>query len=878
MTSKEIRQKFLQFFADRGHQVVPSASLIPEDPTLLLTVAGMVPFKPIFQGLKKAPYSRATTCQKCVRTNDIDNVGRTARHQTFFEMLGNFSFGDYFKAEVIPWAWEFLTKELGLSPDKLWVSVYLDDDEAADIWHNSVGVPKERILRLGEEDNFWAAGPVGPCGPCSEIYVDLGEAKGCASPDCKPGCDCDRYMEIWNLVFMQFYRDEEGKLTPLPKQNIDTGMGLERIASVLQKVDSNFDTDLFREIMDYVAHKAGIKGQVDAEQKLALRIIADHARAVTFLISDGVLPSNEGRGYVLRRIMRRALRYGWLLKLPSIFFQDVVEVIIQQNKDAYPDLLERREHILRVVKVEEERFQETLGQGMDILQEIIKATKEKGSQEISGEQAFKLYDTYGFPLELTQEIAEEHGFIVDESSFKAAMEEQRNRARAAREDVGIGGSLLPLYEKIEAQYGKTQHVVYQQEEVTTKILAIIKDGELVQNAEKGEQVELILAISPFYGEGGGQVGDKGVLEGDNFTLAVTDTRKPKEGIISHLAQVIVGSVSAGITVLARVNNEERLATARNHTATHILHRVLKDILGEHVEQAGSLVNPERLRFDFNHFASLSKEELEKVEDLVNQRIMDSLPVEVCELSLEEAKKRGATALFGEKYGETVRMVQVGNYSLELCGGTHLVSSSQIGVFKILSEGGIAAGVRRIEAVTGRGALIHIKEQEKILEEASDKLKVSAKELVNKLDRVLQSAKEQEKELANLKTKLAKSEVSGIIEQAISVEGIKVVRASVDNLDSEGLRNMADLIRDKLGSGVVVLATVVEDKVMFVTTVTKDLLSQGLHAGNLVKEVAKVAGGGGGGRPDMAQAGGKDPAKVQDALEIVKSVIERQLKK
>lgn len=878
MTSREIRQKFLQFFADRGHQVVPSASLIPEDPTLLLTVAGMVPFKPIFQGLKKAPYLRATTCQKCVRTNDIDNVGRTARHQTFFEMLGNFSFGDYFKAEVIPWAWEFLTKELGLAPDKLWVSVYLDDDEAADIWHNSVGVPKERILRMGEEDNFWAAGPVGPCGPCSEIYVDLGQAKGCASPDCKPGCDCDRYMEIWNLVFMQFYRDEEGNLTPLPKKNIDTGMGLERIASVLQKVDSNFDTDLFREIMDYVAEKAKIKGVTNPEQKLALRIIADHARGVTFLISDGVLPSNEGRGYVLRRIMRRALRYGWLLKLPPIFFQDVVEVIIEQNKDAYPDLLERRDHILRVAKVEEERFQETLGQGMEILQEMIKAAKEKGFQEISGEQAFKLYDTYGFPLELTQEIAQEHGFLVDENRFKAAMEEQRNRARAAREDVALGGSLLPLYEKIENQYGKTQHVVYQQEQVGTKILAMIKDGELIQKAEKGEQVEVILSISPFYGEGGGQVGDKGVLEGNTFTLAVVDTKKPKEGLISHLAQVISGSVEVGTTVLAQVNNQERLATARNHTATHILHRVLKDVLGEHVEQAGSLVDPERLRFDFSHFAPLSKEELEKVEDLVNQRIMDSLPVEVCELSLEEARKRGATALFGEKYGETVRMVQVGDYSLELCGGTHLMSSSQIGIFKILSEGGIAAGVRRIEAVTGSGALTHIKEQEKILEEAADKLKALPKEVIIKLDKVLQSAKEQEKELANLKNKLAKSEVGGIIEQAISIEGIRVVRASVDNLDSEGLRNMADLIRDKLVSGVVVLATVVEGKVMFVATVTKDLLSQGLHAGNLVKEVAKVAGGGGGGRPDMAQAGGKDPAKVQNALEIVKSVIEKQLNK
>lgn len=878
MRSKEIRQKFLQFFAEKDHQIVPSASLVPEDPTLLLTVAGMVPFKPIFQGLKKAPYSRATSCQKCVRTNDIENVGRTARHQTFFEMLGNFSFGDYFKKEVIPWAWEFLTKELGLPEDKLWVSVYLDDNEAAEIWQNSVGVPVERIMRMGEEDNFWAAGPVGPCGPCSEIYVDLGESRGCDSPDCKPGCDCDRYMEIWNLVFMQYYRDEKGNLTPLPTQNIDTGMGLERIASVLQNVQSNFDTDLFQEIIDYVAARAGIKGSRTLEQNLALRIIADHARAVTFLIGDGVLPSNEARGYVLRRIMRRALRYGWLLKLPTTFFEDVVVVIIEQNKEAYPDLLVRKEHIFRLVKVEEERFQETLGQGMEILQEMLVQAREKGVQEINGEQAFKLYDTYGFPLELTQEIAEEQGFKVDEAGFQAAMEEQRNRARAAREDVSLAGNLLPLYEKIEAEYGKTQYVAYNQQEVSTRILAIIKDGELVQSAQKDEQVEIILADSPFYGEGGGQVGDKGRLEGEGFTVAIVDTQKPKDGIIAHRAQVVTGQVGVGALVLAKVNSQDRLAVTRNHTATHILHRALKDVLGEHVEQAGSLVNVERLRFDFSHFAPLSQEELQQVEDLVNERILDSLPVEICELSLEEAKQRGATALFGEKYGNRVRMVQVGDYSRELCGGTHLISSSQVGIFKILSEGGIAAGVRRIEAVTGKGALAHIKEEEQVLSDLSDKLKTSSKELMVKLEKVMQEAKEQEKELSNLKNRLAKSEVDGIVQQAALIEGIKLVKSIVEDLDSEGLRNLADLIRDKLGSGVVVLATVSGDKVMFVATVTKDLIGRGLHAGNIVKEVAKAAGGGGGGRPDMAQAGGKDPAKVGEALLLVEQVIEKQIKK
>jgi len=877
MTSKEIRQKFLEFFANKGHEIVPSASLIPDDPTLLLTVAGMVPFKPIFLGLKKTTFSRATSCQKCVRTNDIENVGKTARHQTFFEMLGNFSFGDYFKKEVIPWAWEFLTKELGLPKDKLWISVYLDDDEAYAIWRDDVGISEDRIMRMGDEDNFWAAGPVGPCGPCSEIYIDLGESRGCGSADCKPGCDCDRYLEIWNLVFMQYSRDEEGNLTPLPRRNIDTGMGLERIASVLQKVNSNFETDLFVEIMDYVSDKAKLGGEKTPQQDLALRIIADHARAVTFLISDGVLPSNEGRGYVLRRIMRRALRYGWLLNLPPSFFHEVMAVVIAQNKEVYQDLLLRKEHILRVAKIEEERFQETLGQGMEILQNIIAEAKEKGLKEISGQQAFKLHDTYGFPLELTQEIAGEQGFTVDEEKFKSAMEEQRNRARAAREDVRIT-SQLPIFEKIEAEHGSTKYVGYGQEEITTKVVAIVKNSEVVESAEKGDQVEIILAASPFYGESGGQVGDKGVLEGEDFTLAVTTTKKPKEGMISHLAQVVKGKVGAGAAVLAKVNNEARMAASRNHTATHLLHQALKEILGEHVEQAGSLVNPERLRFDFSHFAAVSKEELQKIEDRVNEKVLAALPIEICEVSLEEAKKKGATALFGEKYGEVVRMVQIGDYSLELCGGTHLVSSSQVGMFKILSETGIAAGVRRIEAVTGKGALLHIQDEERILAELGEKLKGVPKELVAKLDKIMLTMKEQEKELNALKNKLAKSEGEEILKQIKEVEGIKVLRAAVDNLDGEGLRNMADLLRDKLGSGVVVLATVDGEKVMFVATVTKDLISKGLHAGNIVKEVAKAAGGGGGGRPDMAQAGGKDSSKTQSALDLVESVIEKQLKK
>jgi len=875
MNSKEIRQKFLQFFADKGHQIVPSASLIPDDPTLLLTVAGMVPFKPIFLGLQKSDYKRATSCQKCVRTNDIENVGKTARHQTFFEMLGNFSFGDYFKEEVIPWAWEFLTKDLALPKDKLWVSVYLDDDDAFAIWRDKVGVAEDRILRMGEEDNFWAAGPVGPCGPCSEIYIDLGETRGCGSSDCKPGCDCDRYLEIWNLVFMQYSRDEEGNLSPLPKKNIDTGMGLERIASVLQNVQSNFETDLFVEIMDYVAKIAKLEKEKTAEQDLALRIIADHARAVTFLISDGVLPSNEGRGYVLRRIMRRALRYGWLLNLPTTFFHDVMKVVIEQNKDVYSDLIERKEHILRVAKVEEERFQETLGQGMEILHSLIEQAQAKGVTEIAGEQVFKLHDTYGFPLELTQEIAKEKGFSVDEAGFQIAMEEQRNRARSAREDVRIT-SQIPLYEQIEAQQGKIEHICYQKLESPTKIIALIKDGELVKQAKKGDVLEVVLSITPFYGESGGQAGDTGLLEGEGFSLAVLDTQKPKDGFVSHKVQVLTGHVQLNQEAVAKVNSEERMAVARNHTATHLLHQALQDILGNHVEQAGSLVNAQRLRFDFSHFAAISKEELEKIEELVNEKILSSLSVTVREVSLAEAKEKGATALFGEKYGQIVRMVQIGDYSLELCGGTHLTSSSQIGLLKILSESGIAAGVRRIEAVTGKAALLYIKEEESVLSQVAEKVKATPKELVTKLDKILHTVKEQEKELVALKSKLASSEVDDLIKEAVIVKGVKVIRASVANMDGEGLRQMADLLRDKLGSGIVVLASSAQDKVVFIASATKDLVKQGIHAGNLVKEIAKIAGGGGGGRPDMAQAGAKDAEKIPVAMQLVTEIIAKQI--
>ena len=874
MTSKEIRKKFLNYFADKGHQVVPSASLIPDDPTLLLTVAGMVPFKPIFLGLQTSPYNRATSCQKCVRTNDIENVGKTARHQTFFEMLGNFSFGDYFKEEVIPWAWHFLTVELGLPKDKLWASVYTEDDEAYDIWHNKVGIPEERMIRLGEDDNFWAAGPVGPCGPCSEIYIDLGEARGCGSPDCKPGCDCDRFLEIWNLVFMQYSRDEAGVLTPLPKKNIDTGMGLERIASVLQDVPSNFETDLFVEIIDFTKKKAGLTGELTEEQSLALRIIADHLRATTFLINDGVIPGNEGRGYVLRRIMRRALRYAWLLHIPAGTFVKIMQVIIEQNKEAYPELKEREDYILRVGQAEDERFQATIGQGMDILNDMIAAAKKQQSAVLSGEQAFKLHDTYGFPLELTEEIAGEEGIAVDLDGFNAAMEEQRERARLAREDVRITSD-MPLWEEIERETGKTQFIGYNELKTVSKVAAILVDGKRTLAVSEGE-AEVFLNVTPFYGESGGQAGDLGSLTSSGVLAEVIDTKKLKNGLFSHSVMIKQGELRVGEEVTAEVNRETRLSSARNHSATHILHSALRQVLGQHVEQAGSMVTAERLRFDFAHFAPVTAEELEKIETLANQAVLASLPVTVEEVDLEQAKKQGAMALFGEKYGAKVRMVKMGDFSLELCGGTHLTNTAQIGCLKLLSETGIAAGVRRIEAVTGFNALKHIKETEKTLKEVSEKLKTVPNDLSGKVDKLLLTVKEQEKELHELKGKIARAEGESILQKAVEVDGIPVLAAEMSGLDPEALREMADNLRDKI-QGVVVLGSVLGDKVIFVATVPKDLLSRGLHAGKIVKAAAAAAGGGGGGRPDMAQAGGKNPDKLPEALALVADTVKELLK-
>jgi len=875
MTGNEIRREFLSFFEARGHRVVPSASLVPDDPTILTTIAGMVPFKPIFQGKVKPTFTRATSCQKCVRTNDIENVGRTARHHTFFEMLGNFSFGDYFKREAINWAWEFLTVNLGLPQDKLWVSVYKDDNEAFSIWKDEVGIPAERIVRLGADSNFWAAGPVGPCGPCSEIYIDLGEGMGCGQPDCGVGCDCDRYLEIWNLVFMEFNRDEAGNLSPLPKKNIDTGMGLERIASVLQHVRTNFDTDLLKPIMEYVAGLAGkdLANLSDADA-MSLKVIADHIRAIYFLISDGVLPSNEGRGYVLRRILRRAVRHGKLLGINALFLYLVAGQAIDAYVDAYPELGQKKDYILRVIKIEEERFQQTLDQGMEILNQVMQEVKAKGAKTISGDDVFKLYDTYGFPLELTAEITREQSLDIDVAGFKAALEEQRERARAAQKTNKQGLS-REIYDQI-SELPETKFVGYGTTEHTAQVLLLLQDKQVVAKAQAGAQVELILDETPFYAESGGQVGDTGVLIGDRVKVEIMDTKKIAGGKFVHVGRVVAGVIETGDRVKAMVDQARRKAIARNHTATHLVHRALRDVLGEHVHQAGSMVAADRFRFDFSHFSAVTPAELAAVEQAVNAQALASIPVEVFETSLAEAKAMGATALFGEKYGDRVRIVKIGDYSLELCGGTHLRTTGEIGAFKIIAEEGIGAGMRRVEAITGENALRYFTAALDRLDEVAQKLKAKPEELPQKVDALLAMLKEKEKEIEVLQGKLIKNETADIITKAVDVDGVKVIGQILEGLDMEALRNAADAIRDRIGSGVVILGTATEGKVNLVTVVTKDLLSRGLHAGKLIKEVAAIVGGGGGGRPEMAQAGGKNPAKLPDAMAQVPALVKAML--
>lgn len=877
MTGNEIRESYLKFFESKGHKRLPSASLIPvNDPSILWTAAGMVPFKPFFTGEAKPDHLRVTTCQKCIRTPDIESVGRTARHHTFFEMLGNFSFGDYFKESAIPWAWEYVTEHLGLPQDKLWVTIYLDDDEAFDIWHQVVGVPAERIVRLDKDTNFWEIG-VGPCGPCSEIYVDMGAEKGCGSPDCAVGCECDRYLEIWNLVFIQYFRDEEGRYTPLASKGIDTGFGLERVASVLQDVPSNFDTDLLREIMDYTAGLFGLAYGRESRVDTALKVIADHCRAITFAITDGALPSNEGRGYVIRRLLRRAARFGRLLGIEELFLYKVSGAVVRQMGPVYPELAERQDHVLSVIRNEEKRFSETLAQGTEMLGRLMDEAKKQGSSVISGAHAFKLYDTYGFPLELTQEMAGEQGFSVDTDGFSLAMEGQRQRARSARQETEYISEQGHLFKQLREELGETNFVGYQTLAARAGVLGILRDGQRLQSAEAGEEIAFILDVTPCYAESGGQVGDHGRLTAPDLDVEIYEVTRPVENLIVHRGRVTKGVLREHDQVTVEVDTAWRAAVCRNHSATHLLHKALKMVLGEHVNQAGSLVEPGRLRFDFTHYTAPVADELKKIEEIVNDSVLNDLPIDIFETSVDEAREMGAAALFGEKYGERVRVVRMGDFSLELCGGTHLKNTAGVGLFKLVAESSVGAGLRRIEAVTGKAALQYVHDREEQLARIAGLVKAAPHEIVRRVEGLLNSNRELEAENETLQARLAKYQVHDLLNSVKTVKGIKVLAGQAAAPDMDSLRGMVDLLRDKVGSGVIVLGSANGDKVSLVAAVSKDLLKSGLHAGKLIKEVAAVVGGGGGGRPEMAQAGGKDPSRLNEAVEKVCQVVAAQVK-
>ena len=877
MKASELRKLFLHYFAKRGHKVVPSSSLVPKnDPTLLFTNAGMVQFKGVFLGEDVRDYKRAVTSQKCVRAggkhNDLENVGHTARHHTFFEMLGNFSFGDYFKKEAIEFAWEFLTKEVKLPADKLWATVYKDDDEAFELWRTVVGLPAERIVRLGEKDNFWSMGDTGPCGPCSEIIIDQGPEMSCGKPGCAVGCDCDRYLEIWNLVFMQYNRDTTGKLTPLPKPSIDTGMGLERVSAVSQGVRSNFETDLFQPIIKQIAALAGVPYHKDEQTDISYQVCADHLRAMTFLINDGVLPSNEGRGYVLRRILRRAARYGKLIGINKPFLYKLTGAVVDEMKGAYPDLADSREHVAKIVLLEEERFGQTLDSGLALLNETVAKLKADKKVMIPGEVLFKLYDTFGFPLDLVTDMARDMHLEIDEEGYRKAMQEQRDKARAAW--AGSGEEKVnPVYRETASSVRKTLFTGYDILEGTGEVLAIIKAGKRVTEVKEGDEAEIVLDQTPFYAESGGQVGDQGELLGEGAKFGVTDTVKPAEGMFVHKGKVKKGGFKVGDAVLAKVNVEERMDTVRHHTATHILHATLRSVLGEHVKQAGSLVAPDRCRFDFTHYTGLTEREKERIEELVNERINENHPVAVAEMEIDQAIASGAMALFDEKYGDKVRVVTVRDVSKELCGGTHAKASGDIGLFKIVSEGGVAAGVRRIEILAGRRAYQEVRKEEQSLREIGQMLKVSDPDVVGRVERLMGQLRDTEKELDRLKHKMQSSQAGDIIGEAKDIKGVRVLARRVENMDQKDLRDFGDKLRDKLGSGILALGSVKEDRVSLIVMVSKDLVSK-FHAGNIVKELAPILGGTGGGKPDLAQAGGKGPGKLDAALHALYAVVEK----
>jgi len=877
LSSREIRASFLRFFEERGHRLVPSAPLVPEgDPTLLFVNAGMVPFKRLFLGEETRDYVRATSSQKCMRVsgkhNDLENVGRTPRHHTFFEMLGNFSFGDYFKRDAIAWAWELITQVWGIPPEQLAVTVFREDDEAAEIWARDVGVPAGRITRLDEADNFWQMGDTGPCGPCSEIYYDWGRQPGCHQADCDPSCDCGRWLEIWNLVFMQFDRDASGTMTPLPKPSIDTGAGLERVAAVLQGVRSNYDTDLFRAILDRAQELSGVRLGSDPEKDVSLRVVADHARSVTFLIADGVLPSSDGRGYVLRRILRRAARHGVLLGVERPFLFGVADAVIEEMGDAYPALRERRDYIQDRIRREEERFLETLSKGLALLEEEVRKARAGGLSMLSGDVVFKLYDTYGFPVDLTEDILSGHQLGFDHAGFEAAMTEQRERARAAWKGSG-SEAVGPLYAQLASDF-ETRFVGYDELRAESRVLALVAKGAGVAQVREGDVVEVIVEQTPFYAESGGQVGDRGILETPTGRIDIEDTRKPVGGLFVHRGKVVRGEVHVDQPARLVVDSMHRFGAVRHHSGTHLLHSALREVLGPNATQRGSLVTPGRLRFDFSYDAPLSREQLETIEDLVNGWIGENAPAQVETMPYRDAVDAGAIAMFGEKYGDEVRVVSFGSFSKELCGGTHARASGDIGVLKVVSEGGVASGVRRVEALTGAEALRRWREQEQALERTAELLHTPVGGLEQRVEKLLEERRVLERELESLRADQRRAASGDLASQAQEIGGVQVLAAKVEGVGGDGLRALVDELRDKLRSAVVLLATPADGRVTLALGVTPDLKGR-LAAGDLIREVAAVVGGKGGGRPDFAQAGGRDPGKIDEAFERLYALVREQ---
>ncbi|MDO4273352.1 MAG: alanine--tRNA ligase [Eubacteriales bacterium] len=871
----ELRQMFLDFMESKGHLVMKSFSLVPQgDKSLLLINAGMAPLKPYFTGAEIPPRNRVATCQKCIRTGDIENVGKTARHGTFFEMLGNFSFGDYFKKEALEWSWEFLTQVVGLDPDRLYPSVYLDDDEAFDIWNKDIGIPAERIFRFGKEDNFWEHG-AGPCGPCSEVYYDRGEKYGCGKEGCTVGCDCDRYMEVWNNVFTQFENDGNGNYTELSNKNIDTGMGLERLAVVVQEVDSIFDVDTICALRNLVCEVAGKEYGKVYDDDVSIRLITDHIRSATFMISDGIMPTNEGRGYVLRRLIRRAARHGRLLGIKGTFLAKLSDMVIKSSCDGYPELEEKKDFIFKVLTNEENQFNKTIDQGLRILADMEEEMKAAGGSTLSGDNAFKLYDTYGFPLDLTKEILEEKGYGIDEDGFRKAMEEQRTKAREAREVTNYMGADATVYDEIDASV-TSEFVGYDHLSFDSKVTVLTTETELVNSLMEGQKGTIFVEKTPFYATMGGQEGDTGVIGTADGKFIVEDTIKLRGGKFGHVGHMESGMISAGETVSLKVNTAGRKDTEKNHSATHLLQKALKTVLGAHVEQKGSLVTPDRLRFDFAHFQAMTAEELAKVEALVNEQIQAGIEVTTDVMDIEQAKKSGAMALFGEKYDQEVRVVSMGDFSKELCGGTHVSNTGSIMLFKIISESGIAAGVRRIEALTGNGVLEYYKKQEETLNAAAKALKASPSEITDKISHLQGEIKALQSENESLKSKLAQGALGNVMDKVVEVKGVKLLAAKVEGVDMNGLRDLGDQLKEKLGEGVVVLAAVNGGKVNLLAMATDAAQKAGAHAGNLIKATAAIVGGGGGGRPNMAQAGGKNPEKAQEAIDSVQNLLADQL--